>query len=104
MQTRHRLVNLYRVHNQAHPKCKYVCRYLPQWGRAILSRDGFQREATLARLGCQMDKKIISNNDNDMLISINVLEFILVMLNYRMAHLIIETTKFTEDPTPVILA
>jgi len=44
-----------------------------------------------------------TGNDDDDLISINVLEFVTVIINYCAAYHIISTTDFTDDPHPVIL-
>jgi hypothetical protein len=43
------------------------------------------------------------NNKDDDLISINVLEFVTVIINYCAAYHVITTTAITEDPYPVIL-
>lgn len=43
------------------------------------------------------------NNDEDDLISINVLEFVTVIINYCAALHIIQTSHVTDDPNPVLL-
>jgi hypothetical protein len=45
-----------------------------------------------------------NNNDDRKLISINVLEFITVMINYIAALHILQTSTVTDDPYPVILS
>jgi len=44
------------------------------------------------------------NNDDGQLVSINVLEFATVFINYCAALHVLTTTKFTEDPYPVLLS
>ena len=43
------------------------------------------------------------DNTGGLLISINVLEFITVIINYRASLHVITTTNVTEDPHPVLL-
>jgi hypothetical protein len=45
-----------------------------------------------------------NNNDDGKLISINILEFITVMINYIVALHILQTSTLTDDPYPVILS
>ena len=49
-------------------------------------------------------KKYIFDNTDGNLISINILEFISVILNYCAALTVIENSDFTDDPWPVLLA
>jgi hypothetical protein len=44
-----------------------------------------------------------SDNEDGILVSINVLEFVTVIINYCAALHIFWTTKITEDPHPVLL-
>jgi hypothetical protein len=44
-----------------------------------------------------------TNNDNGMLVSINVLEFVMVIINYCTALHVVWTSPVTDDPHPVIL-
>jgi hypothetical protein len=44
-----------------------------------------------------------SNNDDGMLVSINVLEFVMVIINYCAALHVIQTSPITDNPNPVIL-
>jgi hypothetical protein len=48
--------------------------------------------------------KFISDQSDPNFISINVLEFVSVIINYCAALTVIETTDFTDDPWPVLLA
>jgi hypothetical protein len=45
-----------------------------------------------------------TNNDDGQLVSINVLEFVTVIINYIAALHVIQTTNATDDPYPVILS
>ncbi|KAL7489748.1 hypothetical protein ACHAW6_015468 [Cyclotella cf. meneghiniana] len=47
--------------------------------------------------------KFISDQSNPKFVSINVLEFVSVIINYCAALTVIETTDFTDDPWPVLL-
>ena len=49
-------------------------------------------------------KKFIQNNNDDQLISINVLEFVGVIMNYCAALVAIAMDNFDLDPWPVLLA
>jgi hypothetical protein len=44
-----------------------------------------------------------SNNEDSLLVSINVLEFVTVIINYCAALQIFRTTNVTEDPHPVLM-
>jgi hypothetical protein len=44
-----------------------------------------------------------TNNNNSMLVSINVLEFVMVIINYCAALHVVQTSPITNDPHPVIL-
>jgi hypothetical protein len=44
-----------------------------------------------------------TNNDNGMLVLINVLEFVMVIINYFAALHVVRTSPITDDPHPVIL-
>jgi hypothetical protein len=44
-----------------------------------------------------------TNNDNGMLVSINVLEFLTMIINYCAALHVVQTSPVTDDPHPVIL-
>ncbi len=44
-----------------------------------------------------------TNNDNGMLVLINVLEFVMVIINYCAALHVVWTSPVTDDPHPVIL-
>jgi hypothetical protein len=58
---------------------------------------------------CFLDKlvqhtlRFKTNNDNNMLVSINVLEFVTVIINYFAALHVVWTSPVTDDPHPVIL-
>ena len=47
--------------------------------------------------------KHIKDNKDGLLVSINVLEFVCVIINYAAAYTVLTTEKITEDPYPVIL-
>jgi hypothetical protein len=44
-----------------------------------------------------------TNNGNSMLILINILEFVIVIINYCTALRVVQTPPITDDPYPVIL-
>jgi hypothetical protein len=44
-----------------------------------------------------------TNNDDGMLVLINVLEFVMVIINYCAALHVVRTSPITDDPHPVIL-
>jgi hypothetical protein len=44
-----------------------------------------------------------TNNNNGMLVSSNVLEFVMVIINYCAALHVVRTSPVTDDPHPVIL-
>jgi hypothetical protein len=44
-----------------------------------------------------------TNNNNDMLVLINVLEFVMVRINFCAALHVVQTSPITDDPQPVIL-
>ncbi len=44
-----------------------------------------------------------TNNNNSMLVLINVLEFVMVIINYCAALHVVRTSPITDDPHPVIL-
>ena len=48
-------------------------------------------------------KKYIENNKKGLLISINVLEFVSVIINYAAAITVLNQEKHTDDPFPVLL-
>ena len=69
-------------------ECVFKC--LPQQRWQILLRDGLHLASTLARVGSPMDKEFIVINNDDMLISINILEFMSVILKFCAACVVIK--------------
>ncbi len=51
----------------------------------------------------QCTVQLKTNNNNGMLLSINVLEFVTVIINYCAALHVVRTSHVTDDPHPVIL-
>ena len=51
----------------------------------------------------QRTLKHLSNNESNNFISINVLEFLVVIINYCAALTVVTTERFTDDPHPVLL-
>ena len=52
----------------------------------------------------QRTLRFTTNNDDGQLVSINVLKFVTVIINYIAALHVIQTTNATDDPYPVILS